>query len=140
MKNIDVYLDLDRVVLRRTGNVDFKRRTEFEIALHSLGFLVWCIENIRCYWLPYRVSVIILCSWWQIIKILNRTSICSAAYARQVCPNNVCFTQVTNVSSWLNPEVLAALIDVRCYTNNRQVSVHRFTLLWTDLRQFLHRI
>jgi hypothetical protein len=51
---IDLYLDLDGVILRRTGGTDPKGRTEFEVAIHAFEFLAWCVENFRCYWLTSR--------------------------------------------------------------------------------------
>jgi hypothetical protein len=52
--DIDLYLDLDGVILRRTGGTDPKGRTEFEIAPHAFEFLAWCIGNFRCHWLTSR--------------------------------------------------------------------------------------
>ena len=54
MKKIDLFLDLDGVILRRTGSFDTKGRTEFEIAPYAYEFLGWCIQNFRCYWLTSR--------------------------------------------------------------------------------------
>jgi hypothetical protein len=54
MREIDLYLDLDGVILRRTGHTDFKGRTEFEVAPNAMEFLSWAVENFNCYWLTSR--------------------------------------------------------------------------------------
>jgi len=54
MSSIDLYLDLDGVILRRTGCMDIRGRTEFEVAPYALEFLSWAIENFNCYWLTSR--------------------------------------------------------------------------------------
>ena len=53
-KNIDLYLDLDGVILRRTGRTEFGGRTEFEVAPDGMDFLSWAIENFNCHWLTSR--------------------------------------------------------------------------------------
>ena len=53
-KNIDLYLDLDGVILRRTGRTEFGGRTEFEVAPGGIDFLSWAIENFNCHWLTSR--------------------------------------------------------------------------------------
>ena len=52
MKNL--YLDLDGVILRRTGRTGFGGRTEFEVAPKAMDFLSWATENFSCYWLTSR--------------------------------------------------------------------------------------
>ena len=54
MKPIDLYLDLDGVILRRTGRTEFGGRTEFEVAPGGIDFLSWAIENFNCHWLTSR--------------------------------------------------------------------------------------
>ena len=54
MINIDLYLDLDGVILRRTGNTEFNGRVEFDVAPGAMEFLSWAIENFHCYWLTSR--------------------------------------------------------------------------------------
>ncbi len=54
MKNIDLYLDLDGVILRRTGRTDFKGRNEFVVAPGAMDFLSWAAEHFNCYWLTSR--------------------------------------------------------------------------------------
>jgi hypothetical protein len=54
MKPIDLYLDLDGVILRRTGRTESRGRTEFEVAPGGMDFLSWAIENFNCYWLTSR--------------------------------------------------------------------------------------
>ena len=44
MINIDLYLDLDGVILRRAGRTEFGVRTEFDVAPHAMEFLSWAIE------------------------------------------------------------------------------------------------
>ena len=51
MINIDLYLDLDGVILRRTGNIEFNGRIEFDVAPGAMEFLSWAIDNFHCYWL-----------------------------------------------------------------------------------------
>ena len=54
MKNRDLYLDLDGVILRRTGRLGFRDRVEFEVAPNAIEFLGWCVENFQCFWLTTR--------------------------------------------------------------------------------------
>jgi hypothetical protein len=54
MTNIDLYLDLDGVILRRTGHMGFRGRTEFEVAPHAMEFLSWAVDNFHCHWLTSR--------------------------------------------------------------------------------------
>ncbi len=54
MINIDLFLDLDGVILRRTGNTEFNGRVEFDVAPGAMEFLSWAIENFHCYWLTSR--------------------------------------------------------------------------------------
>jgi hypothetical protein len=54
MPKIDLYLDLDGVILRRTGRTEIKGRVEFEVAPGAVEFLSWAIENFNCYWLTSR--------------------------------------------------------------------------------------
>jgi hypothetical protein len=54
MRRVDLYLDLDGVILRRTGRIDFGGRTEFEVAPGAMEFLSWVVENFNCYWLTSR--------------------------------------------------------------------------------------
>ena len=54
MSNIDLYLDLDGVILRRTGNTEFNGRIEFDVAPGAMEFLSWAVANFNCYWLTSR--------------------------------------------------------------------------------------
>ena len=54
MSTIDLYLDLDGVILRRTGRAEFGGRKEFEVAPGAVGFLSWAIANFNCCWLTSR--------------------------------------------------------------------------------------
>jgi hypothetical protein len=54
MKTVDLYLDLDGVILRRTGRSDIRGQTVFEIAPGALEFLTWATEMFKCYWLTSR--------------------------------------------------------------------------------------
>jgi hypothetical protein len=51
---IDLYLDLDGVILRRTGGVEFKGQTEFALASNAMDFLSWSIDHFNCFWLTSR--------------------------------------------------------------------------------------
>lgn len=51
---MDLYLDLDGVILRRTGGMEYRGRTEFNIAPNAMEFLSWAVENFNCYWLTSR--------------------------------------------------------------------------------------
>jgi len=54
MKSHDLYLDVDGVILRRTGRVGFGGRREFELAPRAIEFLDWCAGHFRCFWLTTR--------------------------------------------------------------------------------------
>ena len=54
MSGIDLYLDLDGVIIRRTGNTEFNGRVEFDVAPGTMDFLSWAVENFNCYWLTSR--------------------------------------------------------------------------------------
>lgn len=54
MINIDLYLDLDGVILRRTDRAMFNGRVEFDVAPGAMEFLSWAIDNFQCYWLTSR--------------------------------------------------------------------------------------
>ena len=51
---ISLYLDIDGVLLRRTGRREFNGRTEFEVATGAYEFMDWCIERFECFWLTSR--------------------------------------------------------------------------------------
>ena len=51
---ISLYLDIDGVILRRTGRREFNGRTEFEVAPGAYEFMDWCIERFDCFWLTSR--------------------------------------------------------------------------------------
>jgi len=52
--NKKLYLDVDGVVLRRTGIATARGSTEFEIANGALTFHSWCVEHFECRWLTAR--------------------------------------------------------------------------------------
>jgi hypothetical protein len=54
ISGIDLYLDLDGVILRRTGRHEFRGRTEYEVAPGAKEFLAWAIDSFNCYWLTSR--------------------------------------------------------------------------------------
>jgi len=54
MTSIDLYLDLDGVILRRTGHIGFNGRVEFDVAPGAMEFLSWAVANFNCYWLTSR--------------------------------------------------------------------------------------
>jgi hypothetical protein len=54
MSGVDLYLDLDGVIIRRTGNTEFNGRVEFDVAPGAMEFLSWAIDNFHCYWLTSR--------------------------------------------------------------------------------------
>ena len=54
VKPIKLYLDLDGVILRRTGRAEFNGRTEFDVAPGAMEFLSWAVEDFDCYWLTSR--------------------------------------------------------------------------------------
>jgi hypothetical protein len=49
-----LYIDIDGVLLRRTGRKWFNGSTEFEIAIGAYEFMDWCIERFDCFWLTTR--------------------------------------------------------------------------------------
>jgi hypothetical protein len=49
-----LYIDIDGVLLRRTGRKGFNGSTEFEIAIGAYEFMDWCIERFDCFWLTTR--------------------------------------------------------------------------------------
>ncbi len=51
---INLYIDLDGVILRRTGNTEFGGRVEFDVAPNAIDFLTWSVKNYQCYWLTSR--------------------------------------------------------------------------------------
>ena len=54
MSGIDLYLDLDGVILSRTGSSEFNGRVVFDVAPGAFEFLKWATENFHCYWLTSR--------------------------------------------------------------------------------------
>ena len=54
MSSIDLYIDLDGVILCRTGRTEFNGRVEFDVAPGAMEFLSWAIDNFHCYWLTSR--------------------------------------------------------------------------------------
>ena len=54
MSGIDLYLDLDGVILSRTGSSEFNGRVVFDVASGAFEFLAWATENFHCYWLTSR--------------------------------------------------------------------------------------
>ena len=54
MSNIDLYLDLDGVILRRTGRIEFGGKTGFDVAPGAIKFLAWAVDHFNCYWLTSR--------------------------------------------------------------------------------------
>ena len=54
MSGIDLYLDLDGVILRRTGSSEFNGRVVFDVAPGAFEFLKWATENFHCFWLTSR--------------------------------------------------------------------------------------
>jgi hypothetical protein len=49
-----LFLDVDGVLLRRTGQKTSRGLTEFQIANHATSFLRFCTDNFECYWLTAR--------------------------------------------------------------------------------------
>jgi hypothetical protein len=49
-----LYIDLDGVLLRRTGQQTSRGLTEFQIANHATAFLRFCTDHFDCYWLTAR--------------------------------------------------------------------------------------
>jgi hypothetical protein len=54
MKHCHLYLDLDGVILRRTGRTEFNGRTEFDVAPGAMEFMLWAVDNFDCHWLTSR--------------------------------------------------------------------------------------
>jgi hypothetical protein len=54
VRPISLYLDLDGVILRRTGRTEFNGRTEFDVAPGAMEFLAWAVDNFDCHWLTAR--------------------------------------------------------------------------------------
>jgi hypothetical protein len=53
-KKTKLFLDVDGVLLRRTGQQTSRGLTEFQIANHATTFLRFCSEHFDCYWLTAR--------------------------------------------------------------------------------------
>jgi hypothetical protein len=53
-RNTRLYLDVDGVFLRRTGQFGFHGREEFIVANHATEILEWCRDNFDCQWLTGR--------------------------------------------------------------------------------------
>ena len=51
---VDLYIDLDGVILRKAGRTEFNGRVEYDVAPHAQGFLAWCVDRFNCYWLTSR--------------------------------------------------------------------------------------
>jgi hypothetical protein len=49
-----LYLDVDGVLLRRTGQQTSRGLTDFQIANHATAFLRFCTDHFDCYWLTAR--------------------------------------------------------------------------------------
>jgi hypothetical protein len=49
-----LYLDVDGVLLRRTGQQTSRGLTEFQTANHSTTFLRFCTDHFDCWWLTAR--------------------------------------------------------------------------------------
>jgi hypothetical protein len=49
-----LYIDVDGVLLRRTGQQTSRGLTDFQIANHATSFLRFCTTNFDCYWLTAR--------------------------------------------------------------------------------------
>ena len=49
-----LYLDVDGVLLRRTGQKTSRGLTEFQIANHATSFLRFCTDHFDCWWLTAR--------------------------------------------------------------------------------------
>jgi hypothetical protein len=54
MSQIDLYLDLDGVILRRSGRIEFGGKTGFDVAPGAMEFLAWAIDHFNCFWLTSR--------------------------------------------------------------------------------------
>jgi hypothetical protein len=49
-----LFLDVDGVLLRRTGQQTSRGLTEFQIANHATSFLRFCADHFDCWWLTAR--------------------------------------------------------------------------------------
>jgi len=49
-----LYIDVDGVILRRSGEQAFNGRREFEVAHRAVEFLEWASATFDCYWLSAR--------------------------------------------------------------------------------------
>lgn len=49
-----LFIDVDGVLLRRTGQQTSRGLTEFEVANHATSFLRFCTEHFDCWWLTAR--------------------------------------------------------------------------------------
>jgi hypothetical protein len=54
MSNIDLYIDLDGVILRRSGRIEFGGKTGFDVAPGAMEFLAWTVDCFNCFWLTSR--------------------------------------------------------------------------------------
>ena len=54
MSPIDLYIDLDGVILRRSGRIEFGGKTGFDVATGAMEFLAWAVDHFNCYWLTSR--------------------------------------------------------------------------------------
>ena len=50
----DLYLDLDGVILRRSGRIEFCGKTGFDVAPGAMEFLAWAVDHFNCFWLTSR--------------------------------------------------------------------------------------
>ena len=50
----DLYIDLDGVILRRSGRIEFGGKTGFDVAPGAMEFLAWAVDHFNCYWLTSR--------------------------------------------------------------------------------------
>jgi hypothetical protein len=54
LKKTKLFIDVDGVLLRRTGQQTSRGLTEFLIANHATAFLSFCTEHFDCWWLTAR--------------------------------------------------------------------------------------
>jgi hypothetical protein len=54
LKKTKLFIDVDGVLLKRTGQQTSRGLTEFQNANHATTFLRFCISNFDCYWLTAR--------------------------------------------------------------------------------------
>jgi hypothetical protein len=54
LKKTKLFIDVDGVLLRRTGQRTSRGLTEFQIANHATSFLHFCTEHFDCWWLTAR--------------------------------------------------------------------------------------